>query len=77
MNTWKKVGEELDAEIEEAINAEKKSKEKYKEVLRDQFACVALNAVMINFPFNGCKGIAEQAYEYADAMLKAREKKNA
>jgi hypothetical protein len=43
--------------------------------LRDQFACVALNAVMINFPFNGCKGIAEQAYEYADAMLKVRERK--
>jgi len=43
--------------------------------VRDQFACAALNGVMINHPFDGCEDVAEQAYEIADAMLKVREKK--
>ena len=43
--------------------------------LRDQFACAAMEWVMINHPFDGCEDVAEQAYVYADAMLKARDKK--
>jgi hypothetical protein len=46
--------------------------------LRDQFACVALQGSLARMQSTGLEDfVAERAYEQADAMLKAREKKNA
>ncbi len=42
--------------------------------LRDQFALAALPALIAEFPLRGDKSVVSAlAYEYADAMIKARE----
>jgi len=45
--------------------------------LRDQFACAAMQGMVTRFSGGAEYVVAEQAYRQADAMLKAREKKNA
>jgi hypothetical protein len=49
------------------------------QTLRDQFATAAMNGVICGGQFRDdwedCKGVSEFAYEMADAMLKAREKR--